>query len=63
MNTYIFIDDVKKDIIDSVWADSSNEAWGYVYFEMPEYSFTEKTIYGKALSRETVNQMYTRGEL
>lgn len=62
MNTYIFIDETKQDVVDSVWADSFAEALEYAC--IPNDSDTpvsSRTIHGKALDFLTVCQLYTEG--
>lgn len=61
MNTYIFINDTQQDIIDSVWADSFDEAQGYVGALPDDVPTRIETVYGKALDYTTVCQLYTQG--
>jgi hypothetical protein len=62
MNTYIFINETTQDIVDSVWADSFDEALQYAVVPTDnDTPVTTRTVQGKALDYLTVCQLFTEG--
>lgn len=62
MDTYIFINDTTRDVIDSVWADSFGEALEYASIPTDnDTPVSSRTVHGKALDFLTVCQLYSEG--